>query len=140
MRGGDFSTITEAILSEKPYPLKAALINKYNILSFPNPHALLKRWPSLILWPWWNTGLQRWPRWPMWSFPEPHFLEAGGMTPRAFTAYYPQIALREAVHDPLYDAKGFGSIITGIAKAMGLGEYFEGVSSGDLTMQGLEAL
>ncbi|MEW5919588.1 MAG: molybdopterin-dependent oxidoreductase [Bacillota bacterium] len=140
MRGGDFSTITEAILSEKPYPLKAALMNKYNLLSFPNPArfaealakldfvAVVEYWPSELA------------QMADVVFPEFHFLEGSGMTPRAFTAYYPQIALREPVHDPLYDAKGFGSIITGIAKAMGLGEYFEGLSSGEFNNKRLEAL
>jgi thiosulfate reductase / polysulfide reductase chain A len=140
MRGGDFSTITEAILSEKPYPLKAALINKYNILSFPNPKrfgealakldfvAVVEYWPSEMA------------QMADVVFPEPHFLEVSALTPRAFTAYYPQIALREAVHDPLYDARGFGSIITGIAKAMGLGEYFEGVSGGEFNNKRLQAL
>ncbi len=140
MRGGDFSTITEAILSGKPYSLKAALINKYNILSFPNAPRFAEALAKLDF----VAVVEYWPsemaQMADVVFPEPHFLEAGGMTPRDFTAYYPQIALREPVHDPLYDAKGFGAIITGIAKAMGLGNYFEGVSSGELNKARLEKL
>jgi len=48
---------------------------------------------------------------------------------RSYYAKYPQIAVRLPASKVLYDTKGFGGIITDIANAMGLGEYFEGVSS-----------
>jgi len=73
-------------------------------------------------------------------FPEPHFLETSGMTDRVYFAFYPQIALKDPVGDPLYDTKGYGSIIIGIAKAMGLGQYFEGVSGTKLADEQLKAL
>jgi len=137
---GDFSTITDAILTEKPYPLKAALFRKHNVLAFPDAVkfaealqkldfiAVLDIFPTEIV------------QMADVVLPEPYFLETAGMGNRIYHAFYPQIALRQPIIDPLYDTKGFGAIIEGIAKAMGLEKYFEGVSGGKLRQEQLKAL
>ncbi len=139
-RRGDFSTITEAILDEEPYPLKAAFIRKHNVLAFPNAPRFVEALQKLDF----VAVCDVWPSEMVQMadvvFPEPYYLESSGFGNRVYHAFYPQIALREPVIDPLYDTRGYGGIITGLAQAMGYGEYFEGVSSGELNEQRLEAL
>jgi len=137
---GDFSTITDAILTEQPYPIKAALFRKHNVLAFPDAVkftealqkldfiAVLDIMPTEIV------------QMADVVLPEPYFLETAGMGNRNYFAFYPQIALRQPIIDPRYDTKGFGAIVEGIAKAMGLEKYFEGVSGGKLRQEQLKAL
>ncbi len=129
---GDFSTITDAILNEDPYPLKAALVRKHNTLAFPDAVKFTEALKKLDF----IAVIDVWPSEMVQMadvvFPEPYFLEISGMGAREYAAYRPQIALREPIIKPLHDTKGYGTIIVGIANEMGLGHYFENVSGGRL--------
>ena len=139
-RRGDFSTLTEAQLAGEPYQLKAVLFRKHNVLAFPNALRFVEALKTMDF----IAVVDVWPSEMVQMadvvFPEPYFLEASGMKPIDYHAYYPQITLREPVIDPLYDTRGYGGVITGIANAMGLGEYFEDVSSGKFNDEQLKAL
>jgi thiosulfate reductase/polysulfide reductase chain A len=124
------AVLADAILSEKPYPLKGMFIRKHNILSFPNAPRFteaLKKLDFVAVCDIIPTEIV------MMAdvvFPEPHFLEVETMAPRTYNAMYPQLAYAEPVIEKLGDYKGFGSIVIGVAKAMGLGEYFPDGMSG----------
>ncbi len=139
-RRGDFSTFTEAQLAGEPYRLKAALFRKHNVLAFPNASRFVEALQTMDF----VAVVDVWPSEMVQMadvvFPEPYYLETSGFGPREYHAFYPQIALREPVIEPLYDTRGYGGIITGIANAMGYGEYFEGVSGGTFNDERLKAL
>lgn len=138
-RRGDFATVTDAILDEKPYPLKVAFFRKHNILAFPDAPKFteaLKKLDFIAVADVWPSEMVQMADV---VFPEPYYLETSGFGERLYYAMHPQIALREPVIDPLYDTKGYGGIITGLAQAMGYGEYFEGVSGGEFNEKRLEA-
>ncbi len=136
---GDFSTITEALLDDDPYPVRAALVRKHNILAFPNAPRFteaLKKLDFLAVVDVWPSEMVQMADV---VFPEPYFLETTGLGARAYHAFYPQVAMREPVVEPLYDTKGLGAIIEGIAEAMGL-DVLSGVSGGEVREAQLDAL
>jgi len=139
-RRGDFSTFTEAQLAGEPYQLKAALFRKHNVLAFPNAPRFVEALKTLDF----MAVVDVWPSEMVQMadvvFPEPYYLETSGFGAREYHAFHPQIALREPVIDPLYDTRGYGGVITGIANAMGLGEYFEDVDGGKYNDERLQAL
>jgi thiosulfate reductase/polysulfide reductase chain A len=126
---GSFTTLIEGILSGKPYEVKAALVQKYNLLSFPNPKRALEAFKKLEFMAVIDVLPVEMVQLADVVLPEHCYLEATAVVPRTYFALYPQIAIRQPVVKPLYDTKGFGAIIPELAKKMGLGNYFEGVSS-----------
>ena len=136
---GDFSTVTHALLSGKPYPIKAALFRKHNVLAFPDATRFVEALKTIDF----IAVCDIWPSEMVQMadvvFPEPYFLEIAGFTDREYHEFYPQIALRQPVVASLYDTKGYGGIISGIANAMGLGHIFDGVSSSVLWDEQLKA-
>ena len=139
-RRGDFSTFPEAQLAGEPYRLKAALFRKHNVLAFPNAPRFVEALKTMDF----VAVVDVWPSEMVQMadvvFPEPYYLETSGFGDRVYHAFYPQLALREPVVDPLYDTRGYGGVITGLANAMGYGEYFEGVSGGTFNDERLKAL
>lgn len=135
-----FVTITDAILNEKPYPVKAMFVRKQNVLAVPDASRFVEALKKLDFVAVADILPTEIVQMADVVFPEPHFLESSGIVERVYFAYYPQIALREPAVETLYDTKGYGSIIIGIAKAMGLGDYFEGVSSTKLAEEQLKSL
>ncbi len=139
-RRGDFSTVTHAILEEEPYPLKAAFFRKHNVLAFPDAVkftealrkldfvAVVDVWPSEMV------------QMADVVFPEPYFLETSSFGARSYFAFYPQLALRQPVIEPMYDTRGYGGVIEGLARAMGMEEYFADVNGGQLREEQLQAL
>ncbi len=137
---GDFATVSQGILNEDPYPVKAAFVRKYNILAFPNAVEAVEAFKKFDFVAVLDIVPSEMVQMADVVFPEPHFLETSGIGVRSYQALYPQIALREQVVDTLHDTKGFGGIVTGIAEAMGLGHYFEDVSSGEFHDERLKTL
>ncbi len=137
---GDFSTVTEGILNEDPYPVKVGFARKHNVLAFPNAPRFVEALKKLDFLAVCEIVPSEMAQMADVVFPEPYWLETSGMGARSYHAFYPQIAVRQPAHDPLYDTKGYGGIITGIAEAMGLGHIFEGVSSGQMREEQLETL
>jgi thiosulfate reductase/polysulfide reductase chain A len=126
---GNFATIADAILTSKPYPVKAGLVRKYNVLAFPNATRMAEAFKALEFLAAIDVLPTEIVQLADVVLPETTPLEARGLGARSYYAKYPQIAVRLPASKVLYDTKGFGGIITDIANAMGLGEYFEGVSS-----------
>jgi thiosulfate reductase/polysulfide reductase chain A len=54
--------------------------------------------------------------------PETHFLERSGYAHRGNHALWPQLMLKDGI-EPLWDGKGWSSIVSGILKAMGKAEF-----------------
>jgi thiosulfate reductase / polysulfide reductase chain A len=136
---GDFATVADGILNEKPYPTKAALVRKYNLLAFPEAKRMeeaLKKLDFIAVCEIYPSEMA------MMAdvvFPEPYWLETSGVSEREFFSRYPEIAVRTPAVETLYDTKGFSNIILGLAKAMGLGHYFEDASGGAWNNAILEA-
>ena len=137
---GNFATLAHGILNEDPYPLKAALVRGYNTLSFPNAVRMTEALSSLDFMVCCEIYPSEMAQIADVVLPEPHWLEISGFSARGYHSMYPQIALRLPTVDSLHDAKGFGWIITELAKAMGYGEYFEGVSGAEFNDRQLRAI
>lgn len=127
-QGGNLSTALEGILQENPYPVKAALVRKNNLLAFPNAQKAVEAIKKFDFVAVCDIIPSEMVQLADVVLPEPHFLETTGLGVRGYHALYPQVHLREAVVDPLYDTREFSDIVTGIAGAMGLGHIFQGVS------------
>ncbi len=132
--------LADAILSGKPYPLKGLFVRKYNVLGFPNAPRFveaLKKLEFIAVADIMPTEIVQMADV---VFPEPHFMEVEAMSNRTYNAHYPQVAYSAPVIEKLGDYKGFGSIVIGIAKAMGLGDYFpDGVNGIRLMDEQLKA-
>lgn len=126
---GSFSTFVEGVLSGKPYELKAALVRKHNLLAFPDPERALEAFKKLEFLAVIDVLPFELIQLADVILPEHNYLEATSVVPREYFALYPQVAIQQPVIKPVYDTKGFGAIIPELAKKMGLGNYFEGVSS-----------
>ncbi|MCC5910608.1 MAG: molybdopterin-dependent oxidoreductase [Clostridiaceae bacterium] len=137
---GNMATIADGILSEKPYPVKAALVRGYNTLTFPNAQRMteaFRKLDFLVVCEIIPTELVQLADV---VFPEPHWLETSGFANRGYNSSYPQLALRLPASEPLHNTKGFGSIILDLADKMGLGRYFEGVSGSKFDDERLKAI
>lgn len=126
---GSFQTFVDGVLSGKPYEVKAALVSKYNLLSFPNPKRALEAFKKLEFLAVIDVLPFEMVQLADVVLPEHCYLERTSIVPREYFALYPQVAIQQPVVKPLYDTKGFGAIIPELATKMGLGNYFEGVSS-----------
>jgi thiosulfate reductase/polysulfide reductase chain A len=137
---GSFSTLAEGILAKNPYPIKAAIFSKHNILAFPNPARLveaLKTIDFIVVHDVLPTEIVQVADVVL---PDNTFYENTGLVEREYHAMYPQVALRESV-PPLYGTRNFGGIALSLLKKMGLGEYVpEGMEGKGLMKAQLEAL
>jgi thiosulfate reductase / polysulfide reductase chain A len=127
---GSFSTYIHAILEEKPYPVKAAIVRKHNILAFteaPLATKALKKLDFLVVM---DIIPSEMVQMADIVLPDHQALEGGSINPRTYFAKYPQIAIHQPVVKPLYETRGFRNIMIEMGKAMGLGEYFKDVSPG----------
>lgn len=137
---GSFSTLAEGILSQEPYPVKAAVVCKHNVLAFPNPSRLIEALKTLDFIAVSDVLPTEIVQLADVVLPDNTFYESSGLNPREYHAIYPQVALREAL-PPVHDTKGFGSVAIALLRKMGLGEYApEGMSGGAITKAQLEAL
>ena len=135
-----FTTVADGILNEKPYAIKGAFFRKHNTMAFPNQVRFveaLKKLEFIVVLDIIGSELAQMADVVL---PEPYFLETSGMIHRNYFSFYPQFAVRQPVHDTIYDTKGYGAIVEGIAKGMGLEAYFEGVSGGKMRDEQLKAL
>ncbi|WP_158212361.1 molybdopterin-containing oxidoreductase family protein [Natranaerobius trueperi] len=128
MYRGDFATLAEGILTENPYPVKAALLRGYTTLSFPNAKRMTKALTKLDFLVTFEILPSEAVQLSDIVLPEPHWLESSGFSDRGYHCLHPQVAVRLPASERLHDTRGFSSIITDLAKRMGYGEYFEGVS------------
>jgi thiosulfate reductase/polysulfide reductase chain A len=137
---GSFSTLAEGILNQDPYPLKAALVWKHNLLAFPDPARMAEALASLEFVAVSEILPSEMVQFADIVLPDNTFFEGSGLNQRTYQAMYPQIALREALPAP-YDTKSIGSVTISLLRKMGLEEYApEGMGGKAILEAGLEAL
>jgi len=137
---GSFSTLAEGILSQSPYPVKAAFFWKHNILSFPDPPRLVEALKTLDFIAVSDVLPTEIVQLADVVLPDNTFFEGSGLNQRQYHAMYPQVALREPL-PPVHDTKSFAAVSFEILKRMGLGEYVpEGMGGKGLMQAELEAL
>ncbi len=137
---GAFSTLAEGILSQDPYPVKAMVVWKHNLLSFPNPPRLVEAIKTLDFVAVSEILPSEMAQMADVVLPDYTFFEGSGLNPRGYHAMYPQVALRDPL-PPLGDVKSFSSVVVNVLKKMDLGEYVpEGMSGKVLTKAQLETL
>jgi len=137
---GSFSTLAEGILSQSPYPVKAAFFWKHNLLAFPNPPRLVEALKTLDFIAVSDVLPTEIVQLADVVLPDNTFYESSGLVAREYHAMYPQTALREAL-PALHDTRGVSGVMLSILKKMGLGDYVpEGMSSKALMEAQLKAL
>jgi len=137
---GSFSTLAEGILSQDPYPAKAAVVWKHNVLAFPNPPRLVEALKTLDFIAVSDILPSEMAQLADVVLPDNTFYEGSGINPRGYHAMYPQVALRDAL-PAVHDTKGFSGVVVALLRKMGLNEYVpEGMSGGALMKAQLEAL
>jgi thiosulfate reductase / polysulfide reductase chain A len=127
---GSFSTFINAIVEEKPYPVKAGIVRKHNILAFtdaPLATRALKKLDFLVVM---DIIPSEMVQMADIVLPDHQSLEGGSIVPRSYFALYPQVAVHQPVIKPLYETRGFRNIMVEMGRAMGLGDYFKDVSPG----------
>ncbi len=137
---GSFSTLAEGILSQQPYPIKAAVVWKHNLLAFPNPARVAEALKTLDFIAVSDILPSEMVQFADVVLPDNTFFEGSGLNQRTYQAMYPQVALREAL-PAVHDTKGFGGVVVSLLRKMGLGEYApEGMGGKAILTAQLEAL
>lgn len=123
---GSFSTFANGLLKAveqgDPYPIKAALAKNYSILSFPEPDILVEALAKLDFFAVVDILPGEMAQLADIVLPDLHFLEREGVEIRTYQALWPEVELREGI-GPLWEEKGWGSIVNGILDAMGKSEF-----------------
>lgn len=119
---GSFSTLAEGILSQQPYPVKAAFVWRHNVLAFPNPGRLVEALKTLDFIAVSDIMPTEIVQLADVVLPDVTYFESLGLSARQYHAVYPQVALKEPL-PAVYDSKGFGTVAREILKRMGLDEY-----------------
>ncbi len=137
---GSFSTLAESILAQDPYPLKAAVVWKHNVLAFPSPRRIVEALKTLDFIAVSDVLPSEIVQLADVVLPDNTFFEGTGLVGRKYHAMFPQVALKEGL-PALHDTKSFSSVSLAILHKMGLGEYSpEGMSGKGLMNAELEAL
>ncbi|MCL5958660.1 MAG: molybdopterin-dependent oxidoreductase [Chloroflexi bacterium] len=122
---GIIQTLPDIILSQKPYPIKALVVNHLNPMrSLPNTAKVAEALKKLELLVVIDVQSSETAEMAHYVLPESTFLER--TDPLVVSnRFYPEVALREPIVDPLYDTKPAHQIIPELAKRVGLGQYFD---------------
>ncbi|MBO8126557.1 MAG: molybdopterin-dependent oxidoreductase [Firmicutes bacterium] len=117
-----YQSIADAILEEKPYPLKAAIIYKQGLFSMPNPAKFVEAFKKLFII---NINIQpdEMALLADLVLPDVTYMESATVSVRKYHALYPQIAVSEPMVKPMYETKSRSTIIREIAKRMGIDQY-----------------
>ncbi|MGQ9456948.1 MAG: molybdopterin-containing oxidoreductase family protein [Anaerolineae bacterium] len=137
---GAFSTLAEGILSQTPYPVKAMVVWKHNLLAFPNPSRLVEAIKTLDFVAVGDILPSEMVQLADVVLPDNTYFEGSGLSPREYHAMYPQVALRDPL-PPVHDTKSFSSVVITLLRKMGLNEYApENMSGKEIMRAQLEAL
>ncbi|MGQ9554684.1 MAG: molybdopterin-containing oxidoreductase family protein [Anaerolineae bacterium] len=131
---GSFSTLANGILSQKPYPVKAAVVWKHNLLAFPDPPLLAEALKTLDFMVVSEILPSEMAQLADIVIPDYTYFEGSGLKPRDYHAMFPQVALREGL-PPLYEARSFSSVTLALLRKMGLEQYAPESLSGKAIMQ-----
>ena len=122
---GMVQRLPDVILSEKPYPIRGLIVNRFNpARALPDSRKTKEALASLDLLVVIDTMPSDTAALAHYVLPESTYLER--LDPVAIsTRLRPEIALRQPVVATLHDTKPSTEIIAGLAKAAGLGEFFK---------------
>ncbi|MDO8673115.1 MAG: molybdopterin-dependent oxidoreductase [Dehalococcoidia bacterium] len=116
--------LPDIILNEKPYPIRGLIVNRFNpARSLPDSKRTAEALSRLDLLVVIDTMPSDTAAFAHYVLPESTYLER--LDPLAIsTRLRPEIAIRQPVVKPLHDTKPSTEIITGLARAAGLGSFF----------------
>lgn len=121
---GIFSTLANNILSKNPYEVKAAIIYKYNILSFPNPKKLVEALKKLDF----IVSIDILPSEAVQMadivLPDCTYLERAGYSVRIFNGWYPQVSVIQPVIKPMFDCRSADWIFCELGRRL-VPDYFK---------------
>ncbi|MDD3653950.1 MAG: molybdopterin-dependent oxidoreductase [Desulfotomaculaceae bacterium] len=124
---GSASMMTEAMITEKPYPIKAFISSGSNpALTFPDTNRFLEALKNLELFVSIDPYMTETSQLADYALPACTFLEETGVGgfPYAISHCVPYIMLRKKVIEPLYESRPIWSIWSELGRKMGYGEYF----------------
>ncbi|MFA7466821.1 MAG: molybdopterin-dependent oxidoreductase [Desulfotomaculaceae bacterium] len=124
---GSASMMTEAMITEKPYPIKAFISSGSNpALTFPDTGRFLEALKNLELFVSIDPYMTETSRLADYALPACTFIEETGVGgfPYAISHCVPYIMLRKKVIEPLYESKPIWQIWSELGHKMGYGEYF----------------
>ncbi len=121
---GIFSTLADNILKKKPYEVKAAVIYKYNLLSFPNPKKLVEALKQLEFIVTIDVLPSESVQMADIVLPECTYWERKGYSVRIYNGWYPQVSVSQPVINPMYECKSAGTIFCELGKRIAP-EYFK---------------
>ncbi len=123
-RDGVFQMLPEIILTEQPHAIRALIANHVNpARSLPNTAKAMRALAKLDLLVVIDTQLTDTAELAHYILPESTYLER--LDPPSPSGYLlSEVALRQPVVKAMYDSKPAYEIVDGLAKALGLGEYF----------------
>jgi len=124
---GSASMMTEAIITEKPYPIKAFISSGSNpVLAFPDTGRFLDAMRNTELFISIDPYMTETCQLADYVLPACTFIEETGVGgfPYGISHCVPWIMLRKKVIEPLYESKPIWSIWSELGHQIGLGEYF----------------
>ncbi|MGQ9680753.1 MAG: molybdopterin-containing oxidoreductase family protein [Candidatus Bathyarchaeia archaeon] len=121
---GIFTSLADNIIKGRPYEVKAAVIHKYNILSFPNPKRMVDALKKLEFVAVIDILPSEMAQLADIVLPECTYLEGKDYLVREYSGWYPQISVRQPVIEPLYEGKGLGWICCELGRRIAP-EYFK---------------
>lgn len=120
---GLFQAIPDAILTGKPYPVKAAIIYAQGLFAMSDPAKYIEALKKLDFVININIYPDEIATLADLVLPEVTYMEKTGLSARKFQAIYSQIAVSEALVEPMYECLSLSKILSGIMKPMGLADY-----------------
>lgn len=118
-----FQVVPDAILSEKPYPVKAAIIYAQGLFAMSDPQKYVEALKKLDFVININILPDEIATMADLVLPECTYLEKGGISGRKYNAIYTQIAVAEAMVKPMYESMPLSKILNGIMEKMGLTDF-----------------
>jgi len=121
---GILYTVAESMLKEEPYPVKAAVVCRENVVvGYPNTSKMVDAFKKLDF----VVNISVWPDETVWLadivLPSLTYLERSQIVPRTKYPVYPQISCRQPVVDTLWNTKEEEEMFHEIAKRMGIEDY-----------------
>ncbi len=130
--------LTNAILNEDPYPIKALIINRFEPLhSIPDQNSMKKAFEKLDLLITIDINFSDIAWYSDIILPESTYLERMDCVQQA-TGLKPQLFLRSQAVSPQYTTREYAMIIKGLADRLGIGQYFPYTSMEELVRWQLE--
>lgn len=119
---GNLMTVAHGILSEKPYPVKAGFVWKYNLFSFPDPPTMIEALKKLDFLVQCDIYMNEMSYFADIILPENCYWEGKGWGETTYFCKEAELVVKEGLK-PLYDTKGIMKIVLSILKKMGLKEF-----------------